>query len=75
MMAALLENAVDSDKELSERELAVVRGIAEGQTYQQIADELDLGFETVRTYAARIRKKLGLHKCGIAAWAVRNQKV
>jgi len=75
MMAALLENDVASDKELSDRELAVVRGIAEGKTYQHIADELDLGYETVRTYAARVRKKLSLTKAGIAAWAVRNQKV
>lgn len=62
--------------ELSGRELAVVRGIADGKTYQQIAEHLELGHETVRTYASRIRKKLNIRsRSAIAAWAVRQGKI
>lgn len=56
---------------LSEREQAVIRGIAAGKSYEQIAVDLNLGFETVRTHVRTVRKKLGLTKAGIAAWAVR----
>lgn len=66
--------AAPSD-ELSDRELSVVRGIAEGNTYGQIADHLGIGLETVRTHAASIRRKLKTTKAGIAAWAVRTGKV
>jgi DNA-binding CsgD family transcriptional regulator len=59
---------------LSPRERAVVLGIAEGKTYQEIAESLGVGYETVKTYAARLRKKLGLNsKTSVAVWAVRNK--
>ena len=59
---------------LSPREKAVVLGIAEGKTYQAIAESLGVGYETVKTYAARLRKKLGLNsKTSVAVWAVRNK--
>lgn len=64
-----------AETELHPREEAVLRGIANGMTYQQIADDLGLGYETVKTWAGRLRKKLGLHKAGLAAWAVRNREV
>ena len=58
---------------LSPREKAVVLGIAEGKTYQEIAEDLGVGYETVKTYAARLRKKLGLNsKTAVAVWAVKN---
>lgn len=54
---------------LSPRELDVVRRIVEGKKYRDIADELGLGYETIKTYAARIRSKLGVHsKTEIATW-------
>jgi len=56
---------------LSDREVAILRGIAAGHTYEKIARELELGYETVRTYVRALRKKLGLNKAGIAAWAAR----
>jgi DNA-binding NarL/FixJ family response regulator len=59
---------------LSGRELAVVQGIALGKKYRMIANELGVGLETVRTYAARARAKLGLHcRSTVAVWAIRNQ--
>lgn len=71
----LVNTTMRATTSLSERELAVVRGIAEGKTYEQIAVDLNLGFETVRTHVRTVRKKLNLTKAGIAAWAVREKIV
>ncbi|WP_405432240.1 response regulator [Micromonospora sp. NBC_00617] len=46
---------------LSERELQVVRFVARGYSNQQIADELFLSLETVRTYLRRMFAKLGVN--------------
>jgi len=45
---------------LSERELQVIRCVARGYSNQQIADELFLSVETVRTYLRRTFAKLGV---------------
>jgi len=61
----------DDDKRivLSDRELDVIRLIVKGKKYRDIAVELSLGYETVKTYTARIRKKLNVHsKTEIATW-------
>ena len=46
---------------LSEREIQVIRLVARGHSNQQIADELFLSLETVRTYLRRMFAKLGVH--------------
>ncbi|WP_433088315.1 response regulator [Dactylosporangium sp. CA-052675] len=46
---------------LSARELQVVRLVARGLSNQQIADELRLSLETVRTYLRRMFAKLGVN--------------
>jgi DNA-binding NarL/FixJ family response regulator len=46
---------------LSAREIEVLRLLSEGKNEVQIATELFLTRSTVRTYLARIRKKLGVH--------------
>jgi two-component system, NarL family, response regulator LiaR len=56
--------------ELTGRELQVVVGIAEDKTYKEIATELGLQYETVKTYVKRIRSKLELSsKVSIGIWA------
>ncbi|MER3501653.1 MAG: DNA-binding response regulator [Candidatus Fervidibacterota bacterium] len=50
----------EQKKQLSEREWQVLRLIALGYTYKQIADRLALSVKTVETYRARIAEKLGL---------------
>ncbi len=54
--------AVDAGgmKRLSERELQVVRGIAEGLTNKEIAERLLLSQHTVKNYLFRIYDKLGV---------------
>lgn len=56
--------------ELTDRELQVVQLIAKDLKYKAIAAELGLGYETIKTYTNRIRKKLGLSsKVALALWA------
>lgn len=43
---------------LSAREQAVLEGLARGLTYKQIADQLQISIETIRTYIRRIYEKL-----------------
>jgi DNA-binding NarL/FixJ family response regulator len=59
--------------ELSERELEVLRLVATGATNRQIAEQLYLSENTVRTYLAHILEKLNLdNRAQVAAYAVRN---
>lgn len=63
-------------EELTPREVAVLRGVVDGHTYQQIAETLNLGYETVNTYMKRIRKKLNVRtRTEMAVLAIRNQLV
>ena len=48
-----------SHLQLSARELDVVRYLAEGHSYKEIADRLHLSTKTVESYRARISQKLG----------------
>ncbi len=60
----------EEDWGLTERELQVVKLIGTCMTYLEIAEELGLGYETVKTYAGRVRKKLNLKsKVAVALWA------
>jgi DNA-binding NarL/FixJ family response regulator len=43
---------------LSPREQAVLDGLAKGWTYKQLAGELDISIDTIRTYIRRIYEKL-----------------
>ena len=66
---------MEEARELSERERAVLRGIAEDKTYAQIAHGLGLSHETVKSYANRLRAKLGVNsKTGLALYWERNCK-
>ncbi len=59
--------------ELSERELEVLKLVATGATNRQIASQLYLSENTVRTYLAHILDKLDLeNRAQAAAYAVRN---
>ena len=75
MIAESKENLLMKDAPLSERERAVLRGIAEDKTYAQIAHSMGVSHETVKSYATRLRAKLGLDtKVGLALYWERNLK-
>lgn len=48
-------------KSLTEREKQVLRLLAEGKGSKEIATDLNLGVETVRTYRKTVMQKLGVH--------------
>ncbi len=45
--------------ELSERERAVLKGLADGLSYKELAAELGVGVKSIDSYRARLVKKLG----------------
>ena len=47
--------------ELSERERSVLAALVRGLAYKQVASELDVSIDTVRTYIRRIYTKLQVH--------------
>ncbi len=49
-----------SAKSLSSREIEVLSALAEGQTYQEIADNMSISLSSVRTYVKRLFEKLGV---------------
>jgi two-component system response regulator NreC len=51
---------VPGTSQLTDRELEVMRRVAEGFTNTQIAEELRLGVKSVETYRSRVMEKLGL---------------
>ena len=48
-------------EKLSARENEILRGLAEGRPYKEIADQLQLSVDTVRTYIRRTYEKLHVH--------------
>lgn len=59
--------------QLTRRERDVVRLLARGLAYKEVADVLNIGLETVRSHVRRLYRKLGIHTAAEAAvWAVRN---
>jgi DNA-binding NarL/FixJ family response regulator len=64
---------IDPTSALNERELEILRLVAEGASNRAIANQLYLSENTVRTYLAHILEKLGLdNRVQAAAFALRN---
>ncbi|HVU23579.1 MAG TPA: LuxR C-terminal-related transcriptional regulator, partial [Opitutus sp.] len=57
--ALVAKPAAPAGPGLSERELAVLKGLAEGLGYKEIAAELGVSAKSVETYRARLAKKTG----------------
>lgn len=55
----LLSSGAD-EVQLTERELTVLDGVARGMTNREIAEELFLSVDTVKTHARRLYAKLGV---------------
>ena len=52
------ENTGEKQALLSPREQVILDHLAKGLTYQQIADELGISVNTIRTYLRRVYEKL-----------------
>lgn len=61
---------------ISEREMEIVKYIAEGYSNQEIADKIFLSVHTVTTHRKNIMNKLGVNNtAGIVMYAVREQLI
>lgn len=61
-VAGVLLSEIEAGKpsfQLTAREMDVLKFLAQGQSYQNIADRLNLSTKTVESYRARISQKLG----------------
>lgn len=59
---------------VTEREIDIIRGIAEGLSNKMIADKLQLSTHTVNTHRKNIMSKLGVNNtAGIVMFAVKNR--
>jgi two-component system, NarL family, response regulator LiaR len=58
MMKMRQKNTILPHEELTEREMEVLKLIAEGKTNQEIADELFIALKTVKTHVSNILSKL-----------------
>jgi DNA-binding NarL/FixJ family response regulator len=58
-LALLAKSDAPKEIELSERELAVLKGLAEGLSYKEVAAGLGIGAKSVETYRARLVRKTG----------------
>ena len=59
---------------LSERERQIIELLATGLLYKEIAERLDLKFETIRSYAKKIHEKLHAHSRTDAVNKYQNRK-
>lgn len=69
--------ASSSDKpELSPRERSVLKGMAEGLSYKELAVELGISVKSIDTYRARLAEKLGCSsRAELVRYAVRMRLV
>lgn len=70
------ENVSCVGVKVSEREIEIIRGVAEGFTNKEIADKLCLSAHTVTTHRKNIMAKLGVNNtAGLVLFAIRNNIV
>ncbi len=63
-------------KELSHREVTILKLIVRGLTHQEIADKLFLSIHTVNTHRKNINKKLGIKTVsGLSVYAIMNHLI
>jgi DNA-binding CsgD family transcriptional regulator len=67
---AKASTAIEPARPLTDRETEVIRAIAKGRTNQEIAAELSISLNTVKSHLTGIQTKLGVrNRVEIAAWA------
>src|SRR5262245_14959511 len=65
--------ALDVDAPLTQRESEVLKKLATGLTNKEIAQSLDISYETVKEHVQHILRKIGVtDRTQAAVWAVRN---
>jgi DNA-binding CsgD family transcriptional regulator len=71
-----LQNGDNENKQLSQREITILKWIVKGLTHQEIADKLFLSIHTVNTHRKNINKKLGIKTVsGLSVYAIMNHLI
>ena len=73
-LASALRDGVRAaaEPELTDRETALLKAVAEGLSYKEIAGQLDVSAKSVETYRTRLAKKLGMNsRAELVRYAVR----
>jgi DNA-binding NarL/FixJ family response regulator len=71
--ALLAKPSIPEGPALSERETAVLKGLAEGHSYKEIASELQVSTKSVETYRVRLVKKTGCKtRADLIRYAIRS---
>jgi DNA-binding NarL/FixJ family response regulator len=71
--ALLAKPAAAEGLPLSERETAVLKGLAEGRSYKEIASALQVSPKSIETYRVRLVKKTGCNtRADLIRYAIRN---
>jgi DNA-binding CsgD family transcriptional regulator len=65
-MAKIMPTNGPEKAALSEKQNEVLKGLADGHTYQQIAESMGVSIHTVRNHVRRIYQKLDVKKCAQA---------
>ena len=62
--------------DITTHQQAILKLVAQGLTMQDIADQVGIGYETVRTHIDRLKRKVGAeNKTALAVWAAKNNYV
>jgi len=56
------------DTQLSQRQLEILRMLAEGHSYKACAASLDVGLDTIRSHVRKIYERLHVHSRSEAVW-------
>ncbi len=68
----MVDRSQSNGHSLTERELQVLRLLADGRTSREIADALSIRFKTATSHRNSILSKLGVHDTVLAVrWAIR----
>jgi len=76
LQAGNMQGGETIPKELSQREITILKLIVKGLTHQEIADKLFLSIHTVNTHRKNINKKLGIKTVsGLSVYAIMNHLI
>lgn len=69
---SLIDTQPNSEKNLTRRELQILKLVAEGYKNREMADRLSISIKTVETHRLNLMKKLDVHNvAGMVAWSTR----
>ncbi len=72
LAASIREREANPEPSITEREQDVLKLVADGLGYKEIATEMGVSIKSVETYRARLGKKLGLHtRAELVRYAIR----